>query len=68
MKKFEVEVFPDMFHDQAHVHTSPASSRVATVSGLALGTAHNVRVIAIYYDDARAESDIVHFTIPGTYF
>ena len=66
MKHFDIEVFPDMFCDQTQVHTSPASSRAATISGLASGTAHSMRVTAVYYDDTRAESDVIHFTTPGT--
>ena len=67
MKEFVVEVIPDMFHDQAKEHISSASSRVATISGLASGTAHTVRVVAVYHDDARAESNVAHFTTPCTY-
>ena len=65
MKKFHIAVFPDMFHDQTQVHTSPTSSRAAIISGLASGRAHTVRVIAVYYDDTTAESDAVQFTTPG---
>ena len=64
-KRFEIEVFPDMFHDQVQVHMSPASCRATIISGLASGTAHSVRVIAVYCDDARAESDTVHFANSG---
>ena len=69
MKNFNihVEVFPDMFHDQARVHTSPASSRVATISGLASGTAHTVRVAAVYVDGTEAMSDNCFYTTPGKY-
>jgi hypothetical protein len=62
IKIFDIEVFPDMFHGRAQVHTSPASNRVTTISGLASGSAHSVRVTAVYYDETRAESDLVHFT------
>ena len=66
VKKFDIEVIPDMFHDGAKKHISPPSSRVAAISGLASGRGHTVRVIAVYCDDGRAESNIVHFTTPCT--
>ena len=65
VKNFEIEVFPDMFHDQVQVDVSPASCRATIITGLASGTAYSVRVIAVYCDDTRAESDAVHFTNSG---
>ena len=38
---------------------------MATISGLASGTDHSVRVIAVYKDGTKAESEMNEFTTPG---
>ena len=64
IKTFLVEVSTNL---STAVHESPPSDRVATISGLASGTAHSVRVTAVYLDGYKARSHTVNVTTLGKY-
>ena len=58
IEQFDIEV-------SSVVHTKLPGDRMATISGLPSGTAHSVRVIAVYKDGMRAMSEVHHFITPG---
>ena len=58
IQQFDVEI-------SSAVHTKLPGDRMATISGLASGTAHTVRVIAVYKDGTKAMSGIDHFNTPS---
>ena len=62
LQQFFVEVLSVM-HTVSSVMLP--GDRMATISDLTSGTAHSVRVIAVFKDGTKATSETHHFTTPG---